>query len=63
MPVVAATASALQAKPNVAEQFTFAYLTDIHVQPELGADRGLAQCLQKVNALEQSQTLCLRVAT
>ena len=32
-------------------EFQFAYLTDIHVQPEKGAGDGLNQCLRAVNAL------------
>lgn len=35
-----------------AASFTFAHLTDTHVQPELAADVGLRQCIAKVNALE-----------
>jgi 3',5'-cyclic-AMP phosphodiesterase len=35
-----------------AGDFRFAFLTDIHVQPEKGAADGLRQCLQRVNALE-----------
>lgn len=33
------------------ESFDFAYLTDIHVQPELGAPEGFRQCLRAVNGL------------
>jgi len=33
------------------DSFDFAYLTDIHVQPELGAPDGFRQCLRAVNAL------------
>ena len=33
------------------ESFDFAYLTDIHVQPELGAPEGFRQCLRAVNRL------------
>jgi 3',5'-cyclic AMP phosphodiesterase CpdA len=40
------------AKPPV-ESFDFAYLTDIHVQPELRAVQGFQQCLASVNALPQ----------
>lgn len=32
-------------------EFQFAYLTDIHVQPEKGAGEGLSKCLRAVNAL------------
>lgn len=35
------------------DAFRFAYLTDIHVQPEKGAGEGLRQCLRAVNALPQ----------
>lgn len=33
------------------DSFDFAFLTDIHVQPELGAPEGFRQCLRAVNAL------------
>lgn len=32
--------------------FTFAHLTDIHVQPELGAPEGFRQCIDAVNRLD-----------
>jgi len=40
-------------KPKAAEPegFTFAFLTDIHVQPEKNADKGLLQAIDKVNEL------------
>jgi len=34
------------------ERFTFAFLTDIHVQPELHADEGFLQAVNAVNELE-----------
>ncbi|MBI1348177.1 metallophosphoesterase [bacterium] len=36
-----------------------AHLTDIHIQPELEAARGFAQCLQNVNAMEHRPDLIL----
>lgn len=36
-----------------------AHLTDIHVQPERGADRGLTQCLHHVQSLEDPPELIL----
>jgi 3',5'-cyclic AMP phosphodiesterase CpdA len=35
-----------------AEPFRFVHLADMHVQPERRADKGLAKCLQAVEALE-----------
>lgn len=36
---------------NESREFQFAYLTDIHVQPEKGAGEGLKKCLGAVHAL------------
>lgn len=36
---------------EAAREFQFAYLTDIHVQPERGAADGLTKCIRAVNAL------------
>lgn len=33
------------------EKFSFVFMTDIHVQPELSADKGLEKAIQKVNEL------------
>jgi len=33
------------------EKFSFVFMTDIHVQPELNADKGLMQAIKKVNEL------------
>ncbi len=33
------------------QEFTFVFMTDIHVQTELQADKGLSQAIEKVNAL------------
>ena len=33
------------------EKFSFVFMTDIHVQPELNADKGLMQAINKVNEL------------
>ncbi|MFI4875301.1 MAG: metallophosphoesterase family protein [Blastopirellula sp. JB062] len=44
-----------RADETLAEQparFRFVHLTDIHVQPELGADEGWRQCVQKINQLD-----------
>lgn len=51
----ATLASSCLAESNkpTAKDFRFAYLTDIHVQPEKGAADGLRRCLQAVNALPQ----------
>ncbi|MEI7651953.1 MAG: metallophosphoesterase [Verrucomicrobiota bacterium] len=40
------------AAESAADSFDFAYLTDIHVQPELGAAEGFRQCLDQVNLLK-----------
>jgi 3',5'-cyclic AMP phosphodiesterase CpdA len=37
---------------NDAAPFTFAHLTDMHVQPELGAGDGFKQCIAAVNRLQ-----------
>lgn len=39
------------AAPAESDSFDFAFLTDIHVQPELGAPEGFRQCLRAVNRL------------
>ncbi|MFO0973354.1 MAG: metallophosphoesterase [Phycisphaerae bacterium] len=44
-------ASAAPAAPAAAQGFRFVHLTDIHVQPERAADRGLARALRAVEAL------------
>jgi 3',5'-cyclic AMP phosphodiesterase CpdA len=31
--------------------FRFVHLTDLHIQPELGAERGVRQCIEQVNSL------------
>ncbi|MCE9620013.1 MAG: metallophosphoesterase [Planctomycetes bacterium] len=36
-----------------------AHLTDMHIQPELGADRGVAQCLHQTQSLEAKPDLIL----
>ena len=46
---LAGSLSAAEANPP--EGFQFAYLTDIHTQPEKGGGDGLSQCLRAVNAL------------
>lgn len=48
---LASFASQLSAAPSTPREFQFAFLTDIHVQPELGAADGLRQCLAAVDAL------------
>jgi len=35
------------------EAFEFAFLTDFHIQPELGASEGVRKCLAKFNSLER----------
>ena len=42
------SSSAEEASPR---KFRFAHLTDIHLQPELGAERGFRQCIAHVNEL------------
>jgi len=44
-------AFANQASPAGSRKFRFAHLTDIHLQPELGAERGFRQCIAHVNSL------------
>lgn len=46
-----ARALAETASPDAGAAFRFAFLTDIHVRPELGAERGFRQCVAAVNAL------------
>jgi 3',5'-cyclic-AMP phosphodiesterase len=46
---IGTAASRLVASPR--ESFSFAYLTDIHVQPEKGAADGLRKCISSVNGL------------
>lgn len=41
------------AKKSAADGFTFAFLTDLHIQPERGAVDGVRQCVQKVNDLDR----------
>lgn len=36
---------------EASEPFTFVHLTDIHLQPELDAERGFRQCIERVNQL------------
>src|SRR5690349_14315289 len=40
------------ATPEANTGFRFVHLTDIHVQPELGASEGFAKCLKAVEALD-----------
>lgn len=40
-------------------EFQFAFLTDIHVQPERGASDGLKKCLRGVNGLERRPDFAL----
>ena len=42
------TSIAAEASPR---QFRFVHLTDIHLQPELDAERGFRQCIAHVNEL------------
>ena len=49
--LLAGLAGQALAKTKDEDSFDFAYLTDIHVQPELGAPEGFRQCLRAVNAL------------
>jgi Icc protein len=49
--VLAGLAAQAFAAPAEPESFDFAFLTDIHVQPELGAPEGFRQCLRAVNRL------------
>ena len=41
-----------EAADNVAKPFSFAFLTDAHIQPEMRAVEGVKQCFEKANALE-----------
>lgn len=55
--VLAAGVSGATAKPSFAADgptrpLRFVHLTDIHVQPELSAERGFRQCIAKVNELD-----------
>lgn len=47
----------VQKEPEPQPLFTFAYLTDIHVQPERHAMEGLTQALAKVNDLKADMIL------
>lgn len=52
-PLLGSTPMALGAQASAASRkktLRFAHLTDMHVQPELGAAEGLAQCLQHVQS-------------
>lgn len=53
--------SALAAPPPArpGRSLRLAHLTDVHVQPELAADRGLAACLKHVQALDDKPELIL----
>ena len=33
------------------ESFSFVFMTDIHVQPELNADKGMMKAIEKINQL------------
>lgn len=46
-----ATPQPLQAADDKPGGFRFVHLTDIHVQPELEAERGFRQCIEAVNKL------------
>jgi 3',5'-cyclic AMP phosphodiesterase CpdA len=41
------------AEPAPPRKFRFVHLTDIHVQPELGAERGFRKCIAHVNELRR----------
>ena len=45
--------AAVEAAASVAKSFSFAFLTDAHIQPELRAVEGVRQCFEKANSLEQ----------
>ena len=45
--------SILKSAENVAKPFSFAFLTDAHIQPELRAVEGVKACFEKANELEQ----------
>jgi 3',5'-cyclic AMP phosphodiesterase CpdA len=38
--------------------FSFVHLTDLHIQPELGADAGCRACVAKINALKPDFAIC-----
>ena len=40
-----------QHKHHNKDKFSFVFMTDIHVQPELSADKGLMAAIKKVNEL------------
>jgi 3',5'-cyclic AMP phosphodiesterase CpdA len=49
--LAAATHIAAAAETSPRTTFRFVHLTDIHVQPELGAERGFRKCIAHVNEL------------
>lgn len=49
---ISGNSSGIARADQAPSKFRFAHLTDIHVQPELGAERGFRKCVAAVNALD-----------
>lgn len=49
---LSACAQVQGAQPHQASGFRIAHLTDLHIQPELGADQGVTKALKAVHALD-----------